>query len=474
VRLLEVTGLVLGLANLLLAQDKKSPVPPEADIKAAEKGLQQAYKQEFAVQDRVAKRAAARKLLTDAPSLKNEAERYALLQDISTLSLQAMDPWTALKAIELTGKYFEVNLNDLKTGIVNAAKKLATNPADAAIVAEFCLTLWERSMDETEFDAAAEWGKMAEQIAKASKDAPLIQSAKDMSAEAIQVKKERERALQAETSLGAGGDDPAAHTDLGIYLCFIKGEWEKGLPHLSKGIEGSLRELSVKDLLKDTDAEAKLGISIAWRLAAEKEKSPILRKRLLLRSSYWQDEALKGADPVAKRKIQKKTAPNITLIKANYSIGKSSVDVTTKIQEVLDNDPKAPFIADYYVAGPATPGDPRGLTIEYQQGKERPKNSVGDWEAITIPFISPKGTPLPEATFRFAIVRAHYCAGLLSVDVTDLARTAIPNVSTIYSTALANSDPFGGKHKTLVVEFDYHGRRFIRKSLQEEMVTLIP
>jgi len=399
-----IAMLVWLTGNLTLPPQDKSAVPPESEIKAAEKTLQQAYKVEFSTQDRVARRAATVKLLSDASAIKSQPEQYALLQAVITMALGVQDPWTSLRAAEQIDKRFTVNLAELKAQIVAAAKKQATAPLDAMIATEFCLTLWESSLEAGDFENAIAWGKTAEQLAKSAKDPALAQSAKDMTAEAEQCKKDRERSLVAETALGTGSDDPAAHTDLGIYLCFVRADWDKGCLHLSKGIEGSLKELAVKEQLKLTDAESKLGISMAWRTAGEREKITHIRKRFLVRSCYWQEEALKAADPVTKRKIAKKIAGSAVLLKGTYAMGKSSSDVTAKMQEVLENDPRAPFIADYYVAGPQQPGEARGITVECQQGKDWSKNTVGEWEAATVPFISTRGTPVPEATFRFSLI----------------------------------------------------------------------
>jgi hypothetical protein len=74
--------------------------------------------------------------------------------------------------------------------------------------------------------------------------------------------------------LKAAPDDPAANLAMGRHLCFIKGDWTRGLAFLARGGDPPLRALAAQELKHPTSAEAQAAVADAWWSAAESRREP--------------------------------------------------------------------------------------------------------------------------------------------------------------------------------------------------------
>ena len=69
---------------------------------------------------------------------------------------------------------------------------------------------------------------------------------------------------RAKDTLEQSPDDPAANRDVGCYLCFVKNNWEQGLPHLAKADDSRLREVAEMDLSSPTATADQALLGDAW------------------------------------------------------------------------------------------------------------------------------------------------------------------------------------------------------------------
>jgi len=114
-------------------------------------------------------------------------------------------------------------------------------------------------------------------------------------------------AQKATAKLADSPDDADAHLALGKYLCFQQGDWEQGLPHLSRGGDSTLKELAAKGLTDPKDALAQAEIGDAWWNAAEKAKGKD-KVGLQAGAQFWYTKALPALTGLSKAKAQKRLA----------------------------------------------------------------------------------------------------------------------------------------------------------------------
>ena len=110
------------------------------------------------------------------------------------------------------------------------------------------------------------------------------------------VEREFAASREAAEQLVQSGDNPAANLIVGEFLCFAKGDFENGLPHLKVGEDASLRKLAEADLARPARSAERKSVADGWRAIA-RQKRGLHQLHALDRARYWYDLSLTGANP---------------------------------------------------------------------------------------------------------------------------------------------------------------------------------
>jgi hypothetical protein len=106
-------------------------------------------------------------------------------------------------------------------------------------------------------------------------------------------------------ALAKNPDDPAANLEYGLFLCLVRSQWDKGLPHLARGTEGPFRTAATRELGAPEAAADQASLGDFWWDLAEKEtganKAPA-RSRAI----YWYDRAIAGLDGLARVRTERR------------------------------------------------------------------------------------------------------------------------------------------------------------------------
>jgi hypothetical protein len=108
------------------------------------------------------------------------------------------------------------------------------------------------------------------------------------------------RARDSFKTLETQPEDPRANGAAGRFLCFVKGDWDKGLPLLAKGTDPALKKLAAKDLAGGPATEDRLAIGDAWRDAARTQPASA-RHAVTSRANYCHHLALGDAKGLGRR-----------------------------------------------------------------------------------------------------------------------------------------------------------------------------
>jgi WD40 repeat protein len=87
---------------------------------------------------------------------------------------------------------------------------------------------------------------------------------------------------------------------VGKLYCFEKGDWDKGLTYLSRGPEGKLKALALRELAKPAEIAGQLELADGWWDIAEGEQSPA-KRQVQLRAYKWYQMALPMTAPGPER-----------------------------------------------------------------------------------------------------------------------------------------------------------------------------
>jgi hypothetical protein len=294
---------LLAFCLAFAAQDKRAAVPDAAAQAAAEKAVRETFKAEYAARGAKEKAALAQKLLEHAREKKeNDASRFVLFRESRAAAEEAGEPAATFRAIDGMAEVFAVDAPALKVTAAGAVAKKMTAPAAFGTLAKLCVTASEEAVASDAYETAL---AAARAHAARAKDAVLGVAIKHREKDVADLKSKYEPVRKAYETLKTAPDDAAANLTLGRHLCFSKGRWDDGLPHLAKGSDEGLQQLAKLDDADPKEDAAKLVVADGWWTRAQGEPEAV-RPALRARSIRWYEACGPGLDAAAKKRVQER------------------------------------------------------------------------------------------------------------------------------------------------------------------------
>ncbi len=287
----------MTVALALLALQDPPPRRPEPEAekqKESLKILRDLFKDEYARRAPADQQALARKLLQQGLGTKDDdTARFVLLKEAADVAAGAGDLETAVRATDELGRAYEVDGPALTLAALNRIAAAARDPSQQREAGRAYLACAEAAVAADGYDTAAAALARAEAAARAGQDSPTAARAQELKRELPGLRDEHKKAV--------AGDPQAA----GRYLCFVKGDWARGLPLLAQE-KGGLGPLAEKDRSDPADPAAQIEIGEGWWEAAKKEKSSWRKPRIVARARYRLEQAAGSLTGLAKVKADKR------------------------------------------------------------------------------------------------------------------------------------------------------------------------
>ena len=195
--------------------------------------------------------------------LVEPAERYVALTEARDLSVAAGDAAGAVAAATALLGHFDMQPGMTLVMAMTLAVRQAEGPQQHKANSQAGLRL-SRQLEELEdFLLAQRASELAEQAAVRAGDLDLQKTAVLRSHELKEGARLAAAYASAKRVLETEPMSPSANRAAGEYLCFVRGQWSRGLLHLSRADDTRLREAAEKDLAATTAVE-KLAAADAW------------------------------------------------------------------------------------------------------------------------------------------------------------------------------------------------------------------
>ena len=207
---------------------------------------------------------------------------------------------------------------------------------DAIWQAEWKQKLMEAAMQRVKTQVRAE---LAKACARNSGDGRRVKEAEFLNTEMVRCGDGFAHVKHSEAVLRMTPNDPAASLAVGKFLCFVKNDWDAGLPLLSRGANATLRWLATSELNntgKTTEGQITLGDS--WRKLAS--ASAYDEKMIYLhRARYWYLKAIAGSPVNERSNLQQQlnefatdvpTAPGEVHIASRF-VGTETIDIYSDV-----------------------------------------------------------------------------------------------------------------------------------------------
>jgi len=291
-------------------KDARNPVPGKPERQAAEKKIREIYEKEFAAANTPRGKAALVAALTAQAdkSLDEPTARFVLLQLACSAATDAGQTAEVLKIVDQMHEAYKIDALAVKGYYLKKIIAIRQAGPDAQENARFAsqsaLQLAETAAADDNYASATIFTALAKSAARKAADAELTRQTTKRANEIDSMRRRYTAVAKALETLADNPDDPDANLRAGRWYCFIKSNWEKGLPLLAKSEDPLLASLAEKDLAAPVTAADRKSLGDAWRKLADKEKGPTA-KAINARTAFWYEQALPDLTSLDKVGVRK-------------------------------------------------------------------------------------------------------------------------------------------------------------------------
>ncbi len=288
----------------------RPPVPDADALAKAESLFQEVYgEQREAAKTAEERLALARTLLGEAARIRNEPAGYfVLLRNAQQVAADAADIQTALEAADRMIQAFEVDPIETKVRCLSAVAEVAKLSTQCRPLAKQAFSLVDTAVEEENFEAAIQLGDIARKAAQSAREYKL---GKAITARMEEIEEAKEASDLYEKAVARLEEEPtnaAANLAAGRYLCFVKGDWERGVPMLALGSDAALKALAVKELENPTSVDAQVALGDGWWDLAETREDRE-KVSLLVRAGHWYGQVrVRPITGLVKSKVEQRVA----------------------------------------------------------------------------------------------------------------------------------------------------------------------
>jgi len=236
---------------------------------------------------------------------KDPVGKYVLLAQAKELAISSGDPPTAFKCLDELGQTYDINYPVMKLELFAALAKTVSTPADCKTLVEGLNRWAEAQLRSDRYDAAKKACDIAQAAARTSKDKALVNQTALHEKQIAEIEAAYASSKPAILTLASRSADPAANLAAGRFYCFIKGDWDKGLPMLALGSDVGLKALAAKELAGVSGTGGQVALGDAWWDVGETEKG-MERDRIREHGARWYDEAISSLGGLARAKAEKR------------------------------------------------------------------------------------------------------------------------------------------------------------------------
>jgi len=286
---------------------EKLPVPDAADREKAGKELREIFQKQYADASRSEGKAElAKTLLENAlETTDNPTARYVMLAEAANLAAESGQTALARRAVTLLPDLYEIAPWKLRSETLAQLGHSARLPEARQAVTTWALELVEQALAANEYEVADKVANTAMAVASRGRDVALRKRVTSLRNRVRVVQKTWDEFRPAFETIENRPDDPEANLAAGKFLCFIKGSWDEGLPHLSKGSDPALKAVAEAELSRPVEPAAQVELADKWWDLAD--AMPSSEKELVRsRAGSWYQKAEPRLTGLERARVEKR------------------------------------------------------------------------------------------------------------------------------------------------------------------------
>jgi hypothetical protein len=225
-------------------------------------------------------------------------DQYVMLYEGAKMAALAGDLEAASAAANQLEQKYDTDISQLRIDILRQMLKAKLLPDAKKKTFLQALPLVDMTMQSGNFAAADSIISGMISGAKRLRDKEIMTGLADRKKLSTVMGREFRLVKEHEQTLLSKPDDPEANALLGRYECFVRGDWEKGLPMLAKGNDEKLKTLANLEQKKNRSSTDLMALANGWYEHGKDQAEP-LQLRSYQRAKDW----YKKAEPVGIAKV---------------------------------------------------------------------------------------------------------------------------------------------------------------------------
>jgi hypothetical protein len=285
----------------------RRPVPSPSAQTAIQKDMKEVFADQLADHSIPARRKLTSALLAQADKSSDApVEQFVLLTAAIDSAVDAVSLQQAFRAADKVSEMFDVDGLGIKIDAVLRVgpKSAVPEQADENVSAVIELSSALANVD----DYAAAARVCAALLPATAGNSELRTKLQQRQRELSAASEAAERYSRDLAKLNAKPDDPAANLAVGKYVCFVKGEWENGLPMLAKGDDPALRTPAVFELSKPITPEEIAHLADTWWDLAAKQSDSVAKANATAHAAALYESIIEKITGLRKVQIEKRIA----------------------------------------------------------------------------------------------------------------------------------------------------------------------
>ncbi|WP_164103879.1 DUF1559 family PulG-like putative transporter [Candidatus Laterigemmans baculatus] len=277
-------------------EEPRLAVPGVGDLAAATEQVETLYAERVKAATTVAqRRGIAREMIAAALEMRSDpAGAYALQSAAVQISAAVGDVQTAGEAVDAQVAMFEVDpltQNGEMLELVGRAS-VGAGVVDGRAYLQRALPVLRQAIEENAYGMGEGLCKLATQFESQSRDRALLPALNRLRLQIAAAGNQHQRVEGALAQLRKDPSDRAANSTVGMYLAFIKGDWQQGLNLLAAGDNEQLARISAIDAATPASATAMLSTADAWWDLGEATTQKQFRQASRGRAAFWYAQAM--------------------------------------------------------------------------------------------------------------------------------------------------------------------------------------
>jgi hypothetical protein len=286
---------------------KKAPLPSSGQRATARKQVKALYAEDLrAAKTQLQIWNLARKIGEAAGDSRNDADStYALSFEAIDLYIASDDLLSAFRLVDDLASKIEINVVSQKLDLFKRIAKETKSVPVKRMLAVIGLRLGTDFVSTEDYAAAKDVVTRSVDLAKVARDQVVAERATVQLERVTGMLNNWQDVVAARQRLMMNERNMSANETVGRYLCFVRQDWDAGLPKLALSGSIELRPVALKDLATPRDAEDMAVTAEVWWDIAQK-KNETERKQILPRVAYWYEKALPNLTGLAKVTAEKR------------------------------------------------------------------------------------------------------------------------------------------------------------------------